>query len=162
MSIKSRVAAAISLHYLIWLALFVVIIAIAFAATGLFLWLQPTFGPAAAAFTVAGSLLVLLGLGLLTIWLISALRRRARKHGHLVEEPSHPQSETFLEDQLRPVLGDRAMQWARANPGLLTAGALSAGVLLAASPALRRTLMFTARPILVRRGLSALVDRFSD
>lgn len=162
MSIKSRIATAVSLHYLVWLALFVVVLALGFAAVGLDLLLVPQLGAPAAAFVTGGALLGLLVVCALVAWITMRIRGRARHGTTRHDNEPHSASEDFIEQQLRPIIGERATVWARANPGLLAVGALSAGVALAASPVLRRTLFMTARPILIRKGLSAITSRDDD
>ena len=66
-----------------------------------------------------------------------------------------------IEDNLRPLVGDRAAQWTREHTGTVVVGALAAGILLAASPNARRLVTRAAGPVLTRKAMDAYKD-FSD
>ncbi len=158
MSIKGRITRAVSLHYVLWFLMFMALVAMTFTAWGAYLVLAEHVTQAAAAFITGGGVVGAMLIVVFIAWL--CLRPKNPPIQQLATDDSPErhmsQPEAFIEQQLRPYIGDRATRWVQQNPGLLTVGALSTGVILAASPGLRRTLTLAAKPILIRKGMSAL------
>lgn len=156
MNIKGKVVAAYMGHLLAWLGVLLLLAGLVFCAWGVYLLLADTaLGPAYAALVVGGGLIGII----LLLGLIVALSQRSRKPSKAQQLRQNP--DTLLEQQVRPVLGDRATDWAKQNTGIAVVGALSAGVLIAASPGLRKLIYASARPVLARKTFQAL-QGFSD
>lgn len=156
MSIKGKVAAAYAGHLLAWLGIFLLLAGLLFCAWGVYLLLAgTTLGPAYAALVVGGGLIGIIVL----LALIVALSQRSSSPSQAQQLRQNP--DNVLETQLRPVLGDRATDWAKQNTGVAVVGALSAGVLIAASPKLRKLIYSSARPVVARKAFQAL-QGFSD
>ncbi|MGB7755680.1 MAG: hypothetical protein WBL23_06420 [Salinisphaera sp.] len=150
MSVKSKVAAAVSLHMMAWLAMLIALAGIVFLALGVFWLIAPPLGPGIAALIVGGGLLGLILVMTLFGLLIAKTRGKAKR------VVAHRSPDNRIEEQLRPVIGDRATEWAKANTGITVVGALSAGVLLAASPSMRRLIYDAARPLIARKALQVM------
>ncbi|HET7315095.1 hypothetical protein [Salinisphaera sp.] len=147
---KNKIAAAVSLHLIAWLAILVVLTGIVFLALGVFWLIAAPLGAGFSALIVGGGLLGLtLILGLVGL-IIAKARSKAKKGA------SHRSTDNQIEEQLRPFIGDRATEWAKANTGIAVVGALSAGVLVAASPSMRRLIYDAARPLVARKALQAM------
>ena len=138
--------------------MFMALVAMTFTAWGAYLLLANHFSQAVAAFVTGGGVVGAMLIVVFLAWL--CLRPKDPPIKHLAPDDASErhlsQPEAFIEQHLRPYIGDRATRWVQQNPGLLTIGALSTGVILAASPGLRRTLSTAAKPILIRKGMSAL------
>lgn len=150
MSLKSKIAAAVSLHMIAWLAMLIALAGIVFLALGVFWLIAPPLGPGVAALIVGGGLLGLILVCTLVGVIIGRLRARSKRLA------PHRSTDNRIEEQLRPVIGDRATEWAKANSGIAVVGALSAGVIIAASPSMRRLVYDAARPIIARKALQAM------
>lgn len=153
MDVKSKIAAAVSLHMIAWLAMLIALAGIVFLALGVFWFIAPPLGAGAAALIVGGGLLGLVLICAVIGLIVAKARGRARKAR---KAASHHGTDHRIEEQLRPVVGDRATEWAKANSGIAVVGALSAGVLLAASPSMRRLIYDAARPLIARKALQAM------
>lgn len=157
MSIKSKIAAAYTGHLLAWLGILLLLAGLLFCAWGIYLLLAGTaLGPAYAALVVGSGLISII----LLLGLILALSQRTSKPSKAQQLREHP--DTMLEQQIRPVLGDRATDWAKQNTGIAVVGALSAGVLIAASPELRKLIYSSARPVVARKAFQALQGLSDD
>ena len=158
MSIKGRITRVVSLHYVLWFLMFMALVAMTFMAWGGYLVLAQHVSQAAAAFITGGCVIGAMGVVGFLAWLFLRPKNPPVRHLTPDENPERhiSQPEAFIEQQLRPYVGERTTRWVQRNPGLLTVGALSAGIVLAASPRLRSTLTTVAKPILIRKGLSAL------
>lgn len=151
MNIKSKIAAAISLHMFAWLAMFIVLVGVIFLTAGVYWLLEPHFGQGVAAIIVGG--------GLLGIMLVTSLvMLLANRAGSRARQAAHHSTDNRIEHQLRPIIGERATDWAKANSGIAIVGALSAGVLIAASPNMRRLVVEAARPLIARKALQVMQD----
>lgn len=153
MSIKSKIATAYALNLMAWLAMLTVLVGLVFVAAGIAMLLAPLIGPAIAALIVGGGLIVLIGLVMAIAWLAN---RPQHKPGHAPVPQRTP--DTMVENQLRPVLGDRATDWVKSNSTITLVGALSAGVIIAASPGLRRLVYEAGKPIIARKALRSMQD----
>lgn len=152
MSVKSKIAAAMSLHMIAWLAMLIALAGIVFLALGVFWLIAPPLGAGVAALVVGGGLLGLILVLTLCAVIISRLRARSRSK----QVAGHRGTDNRIEEQLRPVIGDRATEWAKANSGIAVVGALSAGVIIAASPSMRRLVYDAARPLIARKVLQVM------
>lgn len=156
MGIKGKAIAAYAGHLLAWLGVLLLLAGLVFCAWGIYLLLgDTTLGPAYAALVVGGGLIgiiVLLGL-------VVVLSQRTRTPSTAQQLRQSP--DTLLEHQIRPMLGNRATDWTKQNTGIAVVGALSAGVLIAASPGLRKLIYSSARPVVARKAFQAL-QGFSD
>ncbi|WP_037337453.1 hypothetical protein [Salinisphaera hydrothermalis] len=150
MSVKSKIAAAVSLHMMAWLAMLIALAGIVFLALGVFWLIAPPLGAGVAALIVGGGLLGLILVCTLVAVIVGRLRARSKRLA------PHRSTDNRIEEQLRPVIGDRATEWAKANSGIAVVGALSAGVIIAASPSMRRLVYDAARPIIARKALQAM------
>ncbi|MES1955322.1 hypothetical protein SAHY_12114 [Salinisphaera hydrothermalis EPR70] len=150
MSVKSKIATAVSLHMMAWLAMLIALAGIVFLALGVFWLIAPPLGAGVAALIVGGGLLGLILVCTLVAVIVGRLRARSKRLA------PHRSTDNRIEEQLRPVIGDRATEWAKANSGIAVVGALSAGVIIAASPSMRRLVYDAARPIIARKALQAM------
>lgn len=100
------------------------------------------------------------GLGLLAVFgLLAALCWPAlRSSSATADTDAQPQDDNAVEQQLRPLIGDRAANWTHNNTEIVVAGALVTGVALAASPALRHFLLRTLGPLVTRQAINTLRD----
>lgn len=157
MSIKGKAVAAYAGHLLVWLSLLLLLTGLVFCAWGVYLLLaDTTLGPAYAALVVGGGLIgiiVLLGL-ILMLSQRSATPNKA--------PPQRQTPDALLEQQIRPIIGDSATNWTKQNPGIAVVGALSAGIVIAASPGLRKRLYASARPVVSRKVFEALQGLSDD
>jgi len=63
-----------------------------------------------------------------------------------------------IEDNIRPIMGSRVTDWTRQNTELAIFGAVAAGLVLGASPRLRRIIMRASEPVLGRAFSRAVKD----
>ncbi len=155
MSIKSKVVGALGLNVLMWRAMWLLFAGLMFCAAGAYMALAERLDPVQAALLVGGGLIALVAL----IALVCVLATKSKKPSEAKALRSNP--DNVLEHQLRPMIGDKATDWAKQNTGIAVVGALSAGVLLAASPRLRSVLGRAAMPMLTRKTMQAF-QQFSD
>lgn len=145
MNLRGKLSGLFSLNALIWLAMFLALAAVLCLATAAWLALAPLVGLAWAS--------LITGLGLLAVaaalvfWLAHAGKTPP------AEEPPAVSAELTLEESLRPLIGDRAVEWTRRNGTVLTVGAFAAGVVIAACPSARRALTRAAAPVITRKAM---------
>ncbi|MDA3942794.1 MAG: hypothetical protein PF694_04555 [Bacteroidetes bacterium] len=159
MSIKAKIAAAATAHMMLWLLMFILLAGILFCAWGCYLLIAATaLGPGVAALIVGGALI-----GLIVLVALIALASQKSNKRVAASRTTQPNKtpDNMIEHQLRPVLGDRATDWAKQNTGVAVAGALTAGVVLAASPRLRALLVGAVGPLASRKAMQA-AQRFMD
>lgn len=149
MNLRGKLSTFFSLNALIWLAMFVALAALLSLAAAAWLALAPLVGPALAALFTGLALLVVAAI--LSLWLARSGRSDAHRHDEPAPPPSR--SELTLEESLRPLIGDQALEWTKRNSGLVMIGAFAAGVVIAASPGARRALTRTAGPMVTRKAL---------
>ena len=156
MNIRGPLSSLFSLNALVWLAMLTGFAALlCLAAAAWFAMAPPLGAPLASLFT---------GLGLLVmaVLLVVVVQRTAHKSGSSGKESRElSRQDERIEDNLRPLVGDRAAQWTREHTGTVVVGALAAGILLAASPNARRLVTRAAGPVLTRKAMDAYKD-FSD
>lgn len=156
MNLKKIILAVTSLHMLAWLAMLVTLAGIIFLAVGVFGLLATVLPLWASALIIGGALLILVLLAILASVLLAS--RKRRKPPAAVPPRSTDQR---IEDELSSIAGERATQWTKDNTGMAIAGALAAGVFLAANPRLRHTVYDAVRP-LIRRKVQEAVRRASE
>jgi hypothetical protein len=144
-NLRARLSSLFGLQALIWLTMFTGLAALLCVAAAAWLVMAPRIGAPLAA--------LLTGLGLLAVAVLLGWVVKKASDGKPAAEP-----ETPLEQGLAPLIGERAADWTRRNPGLVVIGALATGVLIAASPGTRRFLTRTAGPVLTRQALDAYRD----
>lgn len=156
MNIRGPLSSLFSLNALVWLAMLTGFAALlCLAAAAWFAMAPPLGAPLASLFTG-------LGLLIMAILLVVVVQRTAHKPQSGGKDSRHvSRQEERLEDNLRPLVGDRAVQWTREHTGTVVVGALAAGILLAASPGARRLVTRAAGPVLTRKAMDAYKD-FSD
>lgn len=153
MNLRGKLSTVFSLNALIWLAMFIALAALLSLAAAAWLALAPLVGLALAAlFTGLGLLAVAGGLA---VWLGLANRGRANKPQPEPHTSAPGRSERTIEENLRPLIGDQALNWAKQNSGLVMVGAFAAGLVIAASPGARRALTRTAGPLVTRKAVNA-------
>lgn len=153
MNVRSKIAAAVSLHMMAWLAMLIALAGIVFLALGVFWLIAAPLGAGIAALIVGGGLLGLILVAAVTGLIVVKTRDKARR-----SEAERNAPDERVEEQLRSMIGDRATEWTKANTGMAVVGALSAGVLVGASPGLRRLIYDAARPFLSRQTMQDLSD----
>ena len=156
MHIRGPLSSLFSLNALVWLAMLTGFAALlCLAAAAWFAMAPPLGAPLASLFT---------GLGLLVmaVLLVVVVQRTTHKSGSSGKDSRElSRQDERIEDNLRPLVGDRAAQWTREHTGTVVVGALAAGILLAASPNARRLVTRAAGPVLTRKAMDAYKD-FSD
>jgi len=156
MNIRRPLSSLFSLNALVWLAMLTGFAALlCLAAAAWFAMAPPLGAPLASLFT---------GLGLLVmaVLLVVVVQRTTHKSGSSGKDSRElSRQDERIEDNLRPLVGDRAAQWTREHTGTVIVGALAAGILLAASPGARRLVTRAAGPVLTRKAMDAYKD-FSD
>ena len=156
MNIRGPLSSLFSLNALVWLAMLTGFAALlCLAAAAWFAMAPPLGAPLASLFT---------GLGLLVmaVLLVVVVQRTTHKSGSSGKDSRElSRQDERIEDNLRPLVGDRAAQWTREHTGTVVVGALAAGILLAASPNARRLVTRAAGPVLTRNAMDAYKD-FSD
>ena len=156
MNIRRPLSSLFSLNALVWLAMLTGFAALlCLAAAAWFAMAPPLGAPLASLFT---------GLGLLVmaVLLVVVVQRTTHKSGSSGKDSRElSRQDERIEDNLRPLVGDRAAQWTREHTGTVVVGALAAGILLAASPNARRLVTRAAGPVLTRKAMDAYKD-FSD
>ena len=156
MNIRGPLSSLFSLNALVWLAMLTGFAALlCLAAAAWFAMAPPLGAPLASLFT---------GLGLLVmaVLLVVVVQRTTHKSGSSCKDSRElSRQDERIEDNLRPLVGDRAAQWTREHTGTVVVGALAAGILLAASPNARRLVTRAAGPVLTRKAMDAYKD-FSD
>lgn len=156
MNIRGPLSSLFSLNALVWLAMLTGFAALlCLAAAAWFAMAPPLGAPLASLFT---------GLGLLVmaVLLVVVVQRTTHKSGSSGKDSRElSRQDERIEDNLRPLVGDRAAQWTREHTGTVVVGALAAGILLAASSNARRLVTRAAGPVLTRKAMDAYKD-FSD
>jgi len=153
MNIRGPLSSLFSLNALVWLAMLTGFAALlCLAAAAWFAMAPPLGAPLASLFT---------GLGLLVmaVLLVVVVQRTTHKSGSSGKDSRElSRQDERIEDNLRPLVGDRAAQWTREHTGTVVVGALAAGILLAASPNARRLVTRAAGPVLTRKAMDAYKD----
>lgn len=150
MNLKKSILAAFSLHMLAWLAVLVVFAGIVFLALGCYWLLTFALSPGAAALIVGAGLLILVAVIILAgVLTVSRARRKRLAEKH--DARQRHQSDQRFEDKFSAAIGEQATEWTKEHTGTAVIGALSIGILLAASPTTRRLVCDAARPLITRQ-----------
>lgn len=153
MNIRGSLASLFSLNALVWLAMLTGLAAIVcFAGAAWFAMLPKLGAPLASLLTGLGLLLVM------ALLLVVVHKTTQPSQPSTTEQPPANSREAYLEDNLGPLIGERATQWTREHTGAVMVGALAAGVLLAASPGARRLLSQAAGPLVTRKAMETYKD----
>lgn len=156
MAIREKLIKAMSLNVVLWLAMLTAFTGLLACAGGVYLILAERFAQPEALMITGGGLLAIVALVVLFALLVTS-GKKASEAKKMRRNPDN-----ILEHQLRPVLGDQATNWVKHNTGITVVGALSAGVLLAASPRLRSLIVGAASPMITRKAIQALQEWSDD
>ncbi|MES1925791.1 hypothetical protein [Salinisphaera sp. T31B1] len=157
MNPKATLAKVFSLNVIIWMAMLTFFAGLMFCAVGVYMLLAERLGATQASLLTGGGLIAIVALALIVVLIASSSGGKKKKKASASKNATH-EPDNMIEQQLRPVLGDRATNWAKQNTGLAVVGALSAGVILAASPRFRSLLIGAAGPLATRR----IMQTFND
>tara|TARA_R110001606_G_scaffold238009_2_gene386057 strand:- start:32718 stop:33179 length:462 start_codon:yes stop_codon:yes gene_type:complete len=147
MNLRGKLSSLFSLHALVWLTMLTGLAALLCIASAAWLAMAPHVGaPLAALYTGVGLLVVAVLLG----WAVKGLTAKPD-----ATSVSSPRNEQHIEQNLTPLIGERAAEWTQRNAGVVMIGAVAAGVLIAASPGTRRFLTRAAGPVVTRKVIEA-------
>lgn len=142
MRVKAAVAGLLAANSTFWLVAAVLFLAVLYFSAAVYMALQASLGaPLAALLTGAGVLLLALA-GAAAIALAVRPPRRAQER--------LPAPLEQADGVLRPVVGDSAADWIRANPVPTLTGAFAVGALLAFSPSARAVVLRAVAPMALR------------
>ena len=159
MGIKEKLIKVMSLNVVLWLLMLLVFSGLLLCAGGIYLLLAAQMTQVQALLITGGGLIAIVACLLLFVALSSSSTAKKTKANE--NKPVEHNSDNVLEHQLRPLLGNQATDWAKRNSGLAIVGALSAGVILAASPRTRAALMGAAGPLITRKAVK-FIDQLTD
>ncbi len=149
------ISQVMSLNMLMWLTMLTFFAGLLACAAAAYLGMASALAPWLAA--------LLTGLGLIGVFILLALliKRALRPPAQEPKPEKVPRVDNAVEQNLRPVIGDRATDWTRDHSGMAIVGALAAGAILTASPKLRHFVVRAAGPIFTRKIINAVQD-FTD
>lgn len=164
MNVREKLIKVMSLNVVLWLLMLLALTGLLACAGGVYLLLAERVGQTDALLITGGGLIGLSGV--LTVVALVSGRKQKRATGKPAtgkdkQQPVRHDYDNAIEAQIRPILGDQATDWAKQNTGMAVAGALTAGVLLAASPRLRAAIVGAASPIFTRKAMQAF-DQFTS
>lgn len=136
------------INMLMWLTMLVLFAGILFLAAASYMAIALALAPALAALLTGIGLLVTCGLLILVVRMQLYPARTRRSAMNQSAEPSTNTRE--------PAAGNQPVDWLRDNSDIALAGALVTGIVLIASPGLRRFAVRTIAPALGARALRAL------
>lgn len=158
MTMQARVLQGLSqlmsLNMLMWLTMLTLFAGIVTLAGAVYLAIAAVLAPALAGLLAGVSLLAVFVLLAVAVRLVL----RAQAEPPEPTTPAEPRVDNVVAQNLRPVIGDQAVDWTRSNTDIVIAGALVAGVALAASPKLRRFVVRSTGPIVTRKAIRAAQD----
>lgn len=128
---------------LMWLTMLLLFAAISCLAAAGYMALATVLAPALAALCTGLGLLLLVAVLVVTI-------RTAIRSAATASEPTKPQTDDGAQQRRGDTPAHSTVQWVENNQDIVIAAALAAGIALAASSGLRRTLVRAAGPVLVR------------
>lgn len=137
------VSQLMSLNMLMWLTMLILFAAIACLAAAGYMALATVLAPALAALFTGLGLLLLVAVLVITI-------RTAIRSAATASEPTKPRTDDDTQRHRGDTSAHSTVQWVENNHDIAIAAALAAGIALAASSGLRRTLVRAAGPVLVR------------
>lgn len=153
LQIQQRIASSMVLLMLAALMMLIMTIGLVFVTIGIYFLLVPAVGHGVAGLIVGGALLGLVVLVLMVVLLIMRIRQRRRQHRQQQQDAAERET---AEQQLRTVLGNQTLDWARRHQKLATGAALAAGVALSINPRTRGLVTEAVAPLLSRRGMDIL------
>lgn len=153
MNLRAKAAGALAAHMLFWLLMLLAFAGVLALAAALYLALGELIGRAGAAAATGGALLILVAV--IGFGVCRGVRSPAIRE---TEKPAAPKS---LDDEIRPIVGDRAADWTREHTGTAAVAALAAGIVVAASPGLRG-MFFRVVEIPLRRQAARIISRYTD
>lgn len=153
MNLRAKGAGLLAVNMLFWLLMLLAGAGVLALAGALYLALEDVIGQAGSAACAGAALLAVVVILALAIYQMVKPRS---------DNPaaSDPQSAS-VDDQIRPVIGDQAAEWAREHRGTALLGVAAAGVVVAASPSLRGALLRIVEPPL-RQQAARVINRFDD
>lgn len=161
MGIKQKLIQVMSLNVVLWLLMLLVFSGLLLCAAGVYMLLAARMTPVQAMLITGGGLIALVAVLLLIVALATSSSGKAEKKQVKAEGPAQHAPDNLLESQLRPMLGDQATDWAKRHSSLAVAGALSAGVIIAASPRVRAAMMGAVGPLFTRKVMQS-IDQFTE
>lgn len=154
MNLRAKAAGALAAHMLFWLLMLLALAGVLALAAALYLAIDGLIPRAGAAAATGGALLILVGV------LAFGIYRCVRPPAPAPAATEQSAETKSLDDEIRPLIGDRAADWTRDNTGTAMIAALAAGVVVAASPRLRNTL-FRAVEAPLRRQAARIISRYT-
>lgn len=157
MNIRAKLASALAVNMLFWMLMLLATAGVLALVSALYLTIEPQIGaPGAIAASGAALLFIVL---MLSLGFFGTVQSSAHEPSSAAADQS-PEPES-LDAQIRPIIGDRAADWARDNTGSAMMAALAAGIVVSASPSLRGTLLRVVEPPL-RRQAARIIKRYTD
>lgn len=161
MGIKQKLIQVMSLNVVLWLLMLLVFSGLLLCAAGVYMLLAARMTPVEAMLITGGGLIAIVAILILIAALAASFSGKSAKKKVKAEASGPRSSDNLLESQLRPMLGDPATDWAMRHSSLAVAGALSAGVLIAASPRVRAAMMGAIGPLFTRKVMQS-INQFTD
>jgi hypothetical protein len=153
MAIKEKLIRVMSLNVVLWMLMLLALSGVLLCAGGIYTLLAAN-GSQVQAMLITG--FGLIGLVVLLIALAVWASRRDKPAPQQASAAPPATPDNPIEHQLRPLLGNQATDWAKRHSGLATVGALSAGVILAASPRARAAIVGAAGPLFTRKAIQII------
>lgn len=147
------VSQLMSLNMLMWLTMLILFAALLSLAAAAYMAIAAVLAPAIAALLTGIGLLAVFAL--LGIVIVRVTRPPTGKSSGSSVESS---TDNTAEQDNSALIGNSTTDWARDHSGTVLVGALVSGVVLAASPGLRRFAVRTAGPLIVRKLARGLQD----
>ena len=160
-SIKEKIIRVLSLNVVLWLLMLLVFSGLLMCTAGIYLWLGQHYSQVEALLLSGGGLVGVVALLLICVLLSSRRKPATAPAAASEKKPVNSTPDNAIEHQLRPILGNQATDWAKRNRGLAIAGALTAGVVIAASPRTRALIAGAAGPIFTRKAMQ-MFERMTD
>jgi uncharacterized membrane protein (DUF485 family) len=162
MGIKQKLIQVMSLNVVLWLLMLLVFSGLLLCAAGVYMLLAARMTPVQAMLITGGALIVIGAILMLLVGLATSSSDKTSKKKVKSEGTVQHTPDNLLEGQLRPMLGDQATDWAKHHSGLTAATALTAGVIIAASPRVRAAMMGAIGPLFTRKVMQAVQQQFTD
>lgn len=152
MGIKQKLIQVMSLNVVLWLLMLLVLSGLLLCAGGVYLLLAAHLTQVQAMLITGGGLVSVVALLLLVAVMASSSAKTSTDNAKAEPVTNHG-SDNLIESQLRPMLGNQATDWAKQHAGIAVFGALSAGVIIAASPRTRALLAGALGPLATRKAM---------
>ncbi len=160
-SIKEKIIRVLSLNVVLWLLMLLVFSGLLLCTAGIYIWLAEHYTQVEALLLSGGGLIGVVAILLIGVMLSSRSKPASAQGKASEDKPVNSAPDNAIEHQLRPLLGNQATDWAKRNSGVAIAGALTAGVILAASPRARALIAGAAGPIFTRKAMQ-MFERMTD